>query len=212
MTVDELIRKFRMELVEVDGEIKIKAYGKATKKQVEEITAAKPQIIEELQRRERERAEWEAKRKAEEAAEREAIMNGEKPIQLRYHDGEYLSGWETVGQSTEIMQELGLVKYVSGWGYYVEPNIIEALGGPEFTYQQAVDLVKAMEQAKEAKRQEKEAERQAKIEEARKTGKPVLLRKWTTACNDPNEECDIDIVYEYAQPDGSITQTRTHTW
>lgn len=212
MTVIEMIKKWRIELVERGSELSLKIYGKATEKQVAMLKKAKPQIIEELQRRERERAEWEAKRKAEEAAEREAIMNGEKPIQLRYHDGEYLSGWETVGQSTEIMQELGLVKYVSGWGYYVEPNIIEALGGPEFTYQQAVDLVKAMEQAKEAKRQEKEAERQAKIEEARKTGKPVLLRKWTVACNDPNEECDMDIIYEYAQPDGRITQTRTHTW
>ena len=212
MKINDMITKFRLELTEQNGEPAVKCYGKPTKKQLVELKAAKPEIITELQRRAQERAEWVAKERAEEAAEREAIISGEKHIQLRYHDGEYLSGWSPVGQSSDIMQKLGLAEYVSGWGLYVETKTIEALGGPEFTYQQALELHKAREQEREARRQEKEALRQAKFDEARKTGKSVLLRQWTTGCCDRREECDMDAHYEYATPDGSIRHEWTHTW
>ena len=57
-----------------------------------------------------------------------------------------------------------------------------------------------------------EAERQAKFDKARKTGRPVLLQKWSEPCNDPREECSLDICCQYAMPDGTIKTERNHTW
>jgi hypothetical protein len=51
-----------------------------------------------------------------------------------------------------------------------------------------------------------------KYETAKSTGKPVLLRQWAAECCDPHEECNTDIVTEYAMPDGSTTTERQHTW
>lgn len=65
-------------------------------------------------------------------------------------------------------------------------------------------------EAAEAKKVKVQAERQAKFDKAKATGKPVILRSWTTDCNDPNEKCNTDIVVEYAMPDGNIERKRTH--
>ena len=48
--------------------------------------------------------------------------------------------------------------------------------------------------------------------EAAATGKPVKIRSYSCGCNDPREECNLDIVTVWAQPDGSVRETRTHTW
>ena len=212
MKINDMIAKFRLELVQQGGEPAVKVNVKPTKKQIAELKAVKPEIIAELQRRAHEKAEWAAKQRNEEVAEREAIISGHKPIQLQYYDGEYLSGWHPVGQSSKIMQELGLVKQVSGWGYYVEPKTIEELGGPVFTYQQAIELSQAREQAKKAAQEIVDAARQAKFDEARETGKPVLLKTWSEECSDPGEECNLDMVTQYAMPDGTIRTGRQHTW
>ena len=104
------------------------------------------------------------------------------------------------------------MKHVSGWGYYVEPKTIEALGGPEFAYQQAAELSQAREQAKKAAQEKQDAAKQAKFDEARETGKPVLLKTWSEECSDPGEECNLDIVSLYAMPDGTTQTDRQHTW
>ncbi len=69
---------------------------------------------------------------------------------------------------------------------------------------------KAAEEA--AQKAAADAARQAKFERARKTGRPVLLAQWTEPCNDPREECSLDIVQQYAMPDGSVKTERNHTW
>lgn len=66
--------------------------------------------------------------------------------------------------------------------------------------------------AKFAKKAAAEADRASKFAEAYETGKMVMLKKWTEDCNDPREECSIDIVSEYALPDGSTAIKRAHTW
>lgn len=62
------------------------------------------------------------------------------------------------------------------------------------------------------KKAEAEKTRQAKFDEARETGKPVLLRQWSEECCDPDEECSLDSHYEYAMPDGSTKHDWHHTW
>lgn len=39
-----------------------------------------------------------------------------------------------------------------------------------------------------------------------------LLYSYQAPCNDNNEECDVDIVYIYAMPDGSTKEVRSHTY
>ena len=50
------------------------------------------------------------------------------------------------------------------------------------------------------------------FEKAKQTGEKQLLNKWPEPCNDPKEECDVDIVYVWIMPDGSKTKSRHHTW
>ena len=52
----------------------------------------------------------------------------------------------------------------------------------------------------------------AKIAEAKETGKPVMIDKYSTACHDLKEECSTDIVTVYAMPDGSEKTEVNHTW
>ncbi|MDD3655118.1 MAG: hypothetical protein PHO01_13245, partial [Desulfotomaculaceae bacterium] len=126
-------------------------------------------------------------------------------------DGEYLSDWAVTGESVELMRALGLARYISGWGCALESGVVEALG-KEFTYQQAVEYARPIQEAKDAKKAKKAAERQAKFDEARKTGKPVLLHRWMSDCHDLNEECSLDSNYEYAMPDGTVKHEWHHTW
>jgi len=68
-----------------------------------------------------------------------------------------------------------------------------------------------MRKVEEKKAERKEKEEKA-LKEAKETGKSVLIRKYSVGCNDPNEECDFDIVYIYANPDGKIEKKQHHTW
>lgn len=47
---------------------------------------------------------------------------------------------------------------------------------------------------------------------AKSTGEKQLINQWTEPCNDPLEECNLDICCEYAMPDGTKKYTRNHTW
>lgn len=62
------------------------------------------------------------------------------------------------------------------------------------------------------KKAQQEAELKEKFAEAKASGKSVLIRRYTVPCCDPSEECDMDIVLEYAMPDGSTKREQNHTW
>jgi hypothetical protein len=140
-----------------------------------------------------------------------AIKNGNKRIVAKWHDGEYLQGWEVGLTEGQLLEEIGVCRYVEGWGYHVDSELIEK-ASKEFTYQQALDFAKPRLEIKaETKRSEVEAEEKAKAE-AKKTGKPVLLYRYISDCNDPELECSTDIIYVYAMPDGTCSQERVHTY
>ena len=143
--------------------------------------------------------------------EKRAIVAGEKPIQLRYHDGEYLSGYMVFGHAEKLLLALGLAKEISGWGTHVDPDAVKALG-TEFTYPEAVEYTRPAREAAEKIAAKKKAERQAKFDEAAATGSPVVLYKWSEECNNPREECNVDNLTEYAMPDGTTKTERHHTW
>lgn len=50
------------------------------------------------------------------------------------------------------------------------------------------------------------------IELAKQTGKKQLIEKWIEECNDDREQCNVDICYEWAMPDGTRKLKRYHTW
>lgn len=87
------------------------------------------------------------------------------------------------------------------------------------TYGEFKKLIEAAKQKKaeiEKKRQEEVEKKQKEIDEkfkqARETGEKVELERWHEDCNDPSEECNLDIVVIYAMPDGSTKTERVHTY
>jgi hypothetical protein len=213
--IDGLIKKFKIELAYKNGQEGLAVRGKPSAAEVAELKELKSEIMAELKRRAAERrAAEKAKKAAEEAARQEeirAMKAGELKITLHYHDGEYLSGYEVFGAAADLLEELGLAEYVDGWGYHVADAAVKALG-KEFTYSQAVEYTRPAREAAEAQKAAADQKRKAKFERARETGRPVLLAQWTEPCSDPREECSLDIVQQYAMPDGSVKTERNHTW
>ena len=68
------------------------------------------------------------KEKSEKEEHEAAIDDSRKPIRVHFNDGEYLSAYAVHGYEAEKMVVLGLAKYVDGWGYRVESNVVESLG------------------------------------------------------------------------------------
>jgi len=98
------------------------------------------------------------------------------------------------------------------WKYSVDFTWHTTFARLKELIQAAEEKAAEIERQKAEKQAKIEAERQAKFEEAARTGQPVELSRWTDDCNDPREECDLDIVIEYAMPDGTTTIKRYHAW
>lgn len=204
--IREMIREYRMELATRNGREGVLVAGpkRLNQKQVELVKKNRDAFIAELKA-------MKAEEEAKEAAEWEALKTGETKITVHYHDGEYLSGYTVHGKAAKLLEKLGLAKWVSGWGYRVDELLVEALGR-EFTYPQAVEYNRLAEEEKARKKAEKEAALQEKFDEAKRTGKPVIIRRFIVECSDPREECSYDEVIEYAMPDGTTKRTQNHTW
>jgi hypothetical protein len=62
-------------------------------------------------------------------------------------------------------------------------------------------------------KENKETERvNALFQMAKETNTPQIIKQWSEDCNDPREDCNVDIVYVYAMPDGTRKTERHHTW
>ncbi len=181
---------------------------KVSAEELEYIKLHKAEIIAEIRAIEQKEKD---EIKAEKQAKIEAIKSGEIKIKVRYHDGEYLSGYTVFDEEAELLEELMVAKDISGWGCRVEDELVKKLG-EEFTYEQAVEFAKPALEAEANFISEKEAKRQAIFDEAKRTGQKQLLLQYSDSCNDPNEDCDVDICYEYAMPNGTIKTERHHTW
>jgi hypothetical protein len=93
----------------------------------------------------------------------------------------------------------------------ISDELVKTLG-EEFTYEEAVAYMQPSNDAKTAKKGEAQAKIDAIYALAKETGEKQLLSSWSDDCNDPEEDCSLDMVYEYAMPDGSIKNERSHTW
>ena len=223
MTIDEMIKKFRIEIGYQNGIEGIRVYGKPGKRQLEEIKTSKPQIMEELKKR---TAEAEAKREAELEEKRKQrekainrLLSGKLKIKLQYHDGEYLSGYETTGegcsQADELLEKLEVAHYVSGWGTIVDDKIVKTFG-EEFTYQQVEEYAKPILEEKEKNIKQRELKekmiKEEKLKEAKRTEKPIELDRYIVNCDKTVEDCSVDVIVIYILPDGTEKQERIHTY
>lgn len=132
-------------------------------------------------------------------------------IHLHYHDGEYLSGYAIHGKEAELLEKLGLAKYISGWGYHVTDEVAKRLG-TDFSGVDAWKLAQPAIEARQRKQAEAAAARKEIFDTAHRTGHKQVLDSYTDECNDPREECSVDNVTVYAMPDGSTKTVRSHTW
>jgi len=142
---------------------------------------------------------------------RNRYINGESPIVVQFHDGEYLSAYTAYGIGAKLLEELGLASYISGWGTRVDNELIDTIG-KLFTYTQALEYAKPALEEKERQQKEKEEKNKEVFNKAHETGERQLLYKYSDDCNDPTEDCSLDMVYIYAMPDGKIETVRQHTW
>lgn len=205
MLISDAIKKFGLVPSERDGVRGLRVTGKKpTAEEIAWIKENKEFFLAELDHIATIKAKIEAKKLTD-------ILTGNTLITVRYYDGEYLSGYMVHGEGAKQLEQIGLAKHISGWGYYIEEKAIKTLG-EEFGYPAALEYMKPMIEAKEAKVAQAQAERQSKFDEAEVTGKPVVLCQWSDECDDKEEECNTDIVTEYAMPDRSVKRERNHTW
>ena len=157
------------------------------------------------------KAEFEAAMAARAAMAEDNIRSGRVPIELTYHDGEYLQGHTCHDRlSAKLLMDLGLAREVSGWGVHVDHTLVTALG-ESFNYQQAAEFAAPAIAAKEAAKSEAQATRDAIFATARETGKRQVLNTRMEECDGSARDCSYDAVTTWAMPDGTTTTTRTHT-
>ena len=211
MTIQEMICKYSIILAVQNGIEGIKVSSRLSEKTISVLKTNKASIIVELKKQAEELAARKAEMKAVAEKELKALKDGEKKITVNYHDGEYLTGYEVTGQAANLLEELGLCEYVSGWGMYVKNETVKGLS-EEFTYQKAVEYSQPARDAKAAKIADTESARQAKFDKAKTTGSPVELERYMANCNNSHIECSTDLIVKYAMPDGSTKTERTHTY
>jgi len=207
MTAAELIRKYNLQLVGSD-QIAVPGGKRLPAAVIAELKARKAEILAEL---ERQKAEAEAKAAAEKArfeAEVAALRAGETKIVAKWYEGEILGGWTVYDQAAiRVLREVRIGKDVSGWGYLLPGDLIEAVG-TEFTLADAVAWAAARHRPQGPSLEQIRAE---KLAEATRTSRPVEVRRWTEPCADRRLECSLDVVIEWALPDGTTRIERHHT-
>jgi hypothetical protein len=234
MTVERMITKYRIALT-ADGNLRLAS--KPTAADVEYIKANKPAIIAEIQRRIDERVAEEAARKAavieaQKPLRRLALCkfggwDSAAKYQICYvvpDDGEGYADWYKEANPHFVAHESEAVtvdgEAVKAYTNRKADGVLPQDG--VFWFLDEADKVAIVEgvehkAAEEQARKDAEvAEAQAKVEaafgEAKTTGKPVELKRWTEECDGSVDDCSIDIVTKYAMPDGTTKITRTHTY
>lgn len=95
----------------------------------------------------------------------------------------------------------------SSWSYY-KMTVAE--------FKELLNLADNITAEKVRKDEEKEARRiehrNELIRIAKETGEKQLTGQWSEPCNDRNEECNVDICYQYIDGDGNYSIERQHTW
>ena len=204
--INSMIRKYQIVMVDEDS---INVRNAKTKLEVQMLKAAKPRILAELIRR----------KDAQEQKDKDAkihlkgILANKIPMHVVWVEGSPLSAWAPASDVDErVLKDLGVAKDIGGWGVSVDSEMMKAIGEDNFF---VADVETFKKPTIDRKHELEEATRktEAKIfARAKQTGKPQLLHIRIDPCNDSMEECDLDVVREFAMPEGHRRTTRHHTW
>jgi hypothetical protein len=114
--------------------------------------------------------------------------------------------WKRIAAETSAAPAPG--GYTSYGGYRFDAAGLAAILALHADRKAEVDAAKARKAA------ERDAKTTAAKAEAKATGKPVELARWTEECDgaDGVDECSLDVCRRLAMPDGSIRISRQHTF
>lgn len=229
MTVAEMIEKYSLRMMS-DGET---VYSPILKKlsanELADLKAAKPEIVAELNRRTTEKAAAEAAARAKKVEEQRPLrqlalvysghymMNREVAYVVPTGDGRYVLAIES--ESIEVPVKTlnsdavetvtsrnvdGVLPVESRVWLLTDEEADAIIAAANAETQAEADEAAAKEEAAEAVRSEKFAQ-------AAETGQPVELARGMIECDVSATECSMDLVIEYAMPDGTVSEKRTHT-
>ncbi|MHB8552793.1 MAG: hypothetical protein ACYDAO_04315 [Thermoplasmataceae archaeon] len=195
METEDIIKKYNIRLLE-DGRIQLQVPAKSVTQDIKDmISAQKPKIVSYLQ----------------------AIKTEEEKLKQKlkqqYQDGTLEFTVETVTHFVGALdQEIteNIITYdeqiydILKWELdYFGNDIPVSLSPGKHT---------VSELPRWQKEQQKEQRKKQIFEIAKQTGERQLLERYSTDCNDPEEECNTDIVQIFAMPDGTQKVFRTHTY
>ena len=236
--IQEAIKKYQISLAVQDGQEGLKLAPPKSAKIMDEIKAAKPEIIAELKRQQEERKIDNAAREAKWAEQRAAQDAIDTPLlTAMYGRANELRAQipadhvEAIATKTGDMDGDPIMEYTAdgvvvswqdvnhiGWASAIRPGAMGSFASLHICSisKAKLEQIKADKVAAETK---KDADKKAESDRiatifatAKETGKPVQLERYMTDCNDPREECSTDIVVVYAMPDGTTKTERQHTW
>lgn len=149
---------------------------------------------------------------------------------LKVEESEYGSGWKTTVKTfnydartvdKEEREKLGEIEEILGRekirGTGIDGINAEKFDtGQRFTvdelYNELKKDIQEKQKQKKQRQEEKEQKKQKALKKAKETGEPQTIKTVRDDCNDPSEECDLDLIATKAMPSGEIETERTHTW
>lgn len=115
----------------------------------------------------------------------------------------------------ELENILGMQQRFAGASEEIKAQELPVEKGETYTLEEIIKMCKELSQSwqnTEENQEKEESHYQECLEEAKETGKNVKFASYTVECNDPNEECNIDIIGVYVTPSGQKEKERIHTY
>lgn len=240
MTINEMIDRYKIQLAADGDKIQIPAAigKKISKSNMADIIAFKSEIMAELITRKNTqaakfkaiRAKWAEQRATQEAedapllADMEAKAN-ELRAQIPSDHVEVIATKTGDMDGDPIMQYTANGEVVSwsditviGWASAIRPGALAPFATVQIC-SISKDRLEQIKSARVAAETTKAAAKKAETDRianifaiAKETGKKQEIKHYMAECNDPREECSIDVVTIYAMPDGTEKTERMHTW
>jgi len=240
MTANEMIKKYSIQLHADGDKIQIPATigKKMSKTQMAAVVAAKPEIIAALLQQAEDRKTAQAAREAKWAEQRAAQDAIDAPLLAAMHaKADELRAQipadhvEVIAEQTGDLDGTPTMQYtangeivswydvtVIGWASAIRPGALGSFASIQVCSisKDKLEQIKTDKIAAENKKADEKKAESDRIDTifatAKETGKKQYIKHYMADCNDPREECSLDVVTIYAMPDGTTKTERQHTW
>jgi len=236
--VMEIVEKIGKYNIKVEGDNLRVTPNDWVKKNFETVKANKPGIMAYMAELQAERAKeleeleqkWEAEKAKKDAADKlllDAMEQEAAELRTQVPEGHLLVNVEQTGSADgdpilEYTVDGMVISWrdinVIGWAEAIRPGALGSFASicvASISRERLIEIKAEKKTAADKAKAEKETETKriaAIFSKAKETGEKQELERHTDDCNDPSEECNMDIVTVWAMPDGTKTTTRTHTW